>query len=79
MRFINTPDLTNALYAQVADYPFDPPIAVCGDKKVYKGRRKVYLVKDDVVVDFYEWDIYGSQYRDVQRAAMAAWGISWSI
>jgi hypothetical protein len=78
-RFVNSPDLIGKKYSQVADYPSDKPVAQKGDWFVFKGRRKVYLVHDHVVMDFFDWDIYGSQYRDVQKQAQVAWGISWQI
>jgi len=78
-QFINSPDLVGKRYADVADYQHDQPIAQDGDRLVYKGRRKVYLVHNDIVMDFFDWDIYGSQYRDVQKRAMSTWGVTWVI
>jgi hypothetical protein len=33
------------------------PIAVDGNRQVYKGKRKVYLVEDGLVIDYFDWDI----------------------
>ncbi len=61
-RFKTSPNhIVGQRYADVADYPNDPPLTVDGNRIVYKGIRKVYLVVDDVVVDFYDWEIYGDQ------------------
>jgi hypothetical protein len=78
-RFIDSPDTIGKLYKEVADYPNDRPIAVDGNRCVYRGKRKVYLVKDGIVEDYFDWEIYGSQYRDVQRSAQYKWGIKWII
>jgi len=78
-QFINSPALIGRRYSSIADYPGDQPIAQDGDRLVYKGKRKVYLVVNDVVVDFYDWDIYGSDYRYTQKRARTAWGIHWAI
>jgi len=78
-RFIDSPNLVGINYASVADYPYDKPIAQDGDRLVYKGRRKVYLVTSGTIVDYYDWEILGDQYRHVQRQAQSAWGIPWVI
>jgi len=78
-RFVNSPDIIGRLYKEVADYPGDPPIAVDNNRKVFRGKQKVYLVQDDLVIDFYDWEIFGSQYRDVQRLAQYRWNIRWTI
>lgn len=76
-RFIDSPDIVGKLYAAVADYPNDSPIAIDGDRRVYKGKRKIYLVQDGVVIDYFDWDIYGSEYRNIQEQAQRNWGIRW--
>ena len=78
-RFITSPDLIGKWYDKVADYPYDKPIAQDGDRFVYKGIRKVYLVADGKVLDFFDWDIYGSDGRDAQIHAQRVWGIKWHI
>jgi len=78
-KFINSPNLIGKLYKKVADFPNARPVAQDGNRAVFKGFRKVYLVVDGVVTDFFDWDIYGDQYRHVQRRAQAAWGITWPI
>jgi len=78
-QFVNSPDLVGKHYVDVADYPYDKPIAQDGGRLVYKGIRKALLVIDGVIADFYDWDIYGNDYRNVQRKAQADWGISWQI
>ncbi len=78
-QFVNSPDLIGKPYKEVADYPNDKPIAQDGNRFVYKGIRKVYLVQDGKVIDFFDWDIYGNQYRHTQRKAQEAWGIKWLI
>jgi hypothetical protein len=78
-RFIDSPDIIGKAYHEVADYPNDRPIAVDGNRCVYRGKRKVYLVKDGIVEDYFDWEIYGSQYRDVQKNAQYKWGIRWII
>jgi len=78
-RFIDSPDIIGKHYLDVCDYPNDRPIAVDGNRCVYRGKRKVYLVKDGIVEDYFDWEIYGSQYRDVQRNAQYKWGIRWII
>jgi len=78
-RFIDSPDLVGKPYAAVADYPANKPIAVDGNRAVYKGHRKVILVVDGIVADYYDWDIYGDQYRHVQKQAQRAWGMTWPI
>jgi len=77
--FVDSPDLVGKSYASVADYPHDQPIAQDGARSVYKGIRKVVLVVDGVVADYYDWDIYGSQYYHIQKQAQLAWGINWWI
>ena len=78
-RFIDSPDIIGKAYHEVADYPNDRPIAVDGNRQVYRGKRKVYLVENDIIIDYFDWEIYGSQYRDVQRNAQYKWGIRWII
>jgi hypothetical protein len=79
-RFINSPaHLVGQKYLNVAEYPYSPPIAVSGDRCVYKGYQKVLLVKDGVVMDFYDWDVYGNDYRNAQKMAQDVWGITWHI
>jgi len=77
-RFKTSPEIIGRLYKEVADYG-DPPIAVDGNRAVYKGLRKVYLVVDGLVVDFYDWEVLGNQYRHVQKQAQRAWGIKWIV
>jgi len=78
-QFINSPDLIGKPYNEVADYPFDKPIAQDGDRFVYKGIRKVYLVENGKVVDFFDWEKFGDRYRYAQKQAQSAWGINWVI
>jgi hypothetical protein len=79
-RFINSPThLVGKKYSDIAEYPWDKPIAIYGNRCVYKGYRKVILVQDGIVVDFYDWDKYGDEYRAVQKMAQNAWGITWYI
>jgi len=79
-RFKNSPCIIGRLYKEVADYPNAKPIAQSpGGWTVYKGFRKVYLVIDGVIVDFYDWEPFGNQYRYVQKKAQEAWGIKWPI
>jgi len=70
-RFTTSPNIIGKPYEEIADYPGDPPIATDGNRAVYKGRRKVILVVDGVVRDFFDWEIFGNQYRDVQRLAQS--------
>jgi len=79
--YANSPDLVGKPYASIADYPGDKPKAQSPNGyKVYKGIRKVLLVNSDgIVVDFYDWEPFGDQYRHVQRRAQEAWGITWPI
>jgi hypothetical protein len=78
-RFIDSPDIIGKVYHEVADYPGDMPIAVDGNRQVYRGKRKVYLVKDGIIIDYFDWEIYSSQHRDVQKNAQYEWGIKWII
>jgi len=79
-RFINSPKIIGQPYVEVATYPNARPIAQSPDgRMVYKGFRKVFLVKDGIVVDFYDWEPFGNRYRHVQRQAQAAWGMIWPI
>ncbi len=78
-RFKTSPNIVGKRYSDVADYPNDAPIARDGNRAVYKGLRKVVLVENDVVVDFYDWEILGNQYRHIQKQAQAAWGIKWIV
>ncbi len=81
-KFIDSPNhIIGRPYTEVADYPNDRPIAQFPDgRMVYKGIRKVYLVgSDGSVIDFYDWDIFGSQYRHIQKQAQRAWGITWPV
>jgi hypothetical protein len=79
-RFIDSPDLVGKPYAEVADYPADKAIAIDGNRAVYKGIRKVYLVNDNgIIIDYYDWDIYGNQWLHTQKQAQRAWGMSWPI
>ncbi len=79
--FINSPNhIVGQPYSKVADYPSARPIATTADGRlVYKGFRKVFLVTNDIVVDFYDWEPFGNQYRYTQRRAQEAWGITWPI
>jgi len=79
-RFITSPThLVGKKYSDIAEYPYSPPIAVSGDRCVYKGHRKVLLVKDGVVIDFTDWDVCGNDYRNAQKMAQTLWGITWHI
>jgi len=78
-QFINSPNLVGKPYKEVADYPYDKPIAQDGNRFVYKGIRKVYLVQDGQVVDFFDWEPFGNNYLYTQRKAQQAWGIKWLI
>jgi len=81
-RFVDSPNhIIGRRYVDVADYPCNRPIAQSPDGKqqVFKGIRKVYLVTNGIVTDFFDWDIYGDQYRHVQKQAQRAWGITWPI
>jgi len=78
-RFIDSPDIIGKPYLEVCDYPSSLPIAVDGNRCVYRGKRKVYLVRNGIVEDYFDWEIYGSQYRDVQKNAQYQWGIKWII
>jgi len=78
-QFTNSPDLIGKPYKEVADHPYDEPIAQDGDRFVYKGIRKVILVKDGKVIDFFDWEKFGNQYRYAQKKAQEAWGIKWLI
>jgi hypothetical protein len=78
--YINSPNLIGKPYKDVADYPNTWPIAQSPDgRKVYKGFRKVFLVVNDTVVDFYDWEPFGDQYRHIQKQAQRAWGMTWPI
>jgi hypothetical protein len=78
-QFINSPDLVGKSYKEVADYPYDKPIAQDGNRFVYKGIRKVYLVQNGQIIDFFDWEKFGNQYRYVQKKAQETWGIRWLI
>ncbi len=79
-RFKTSFGLIGRYYKDVADYPNARPIAQSPDGlAVYKGFRKVYLVSNGTVVDFYDWEPFGSQYRHAQRQAQADWGMTWPI
>jgi len=81
-RFKTSPNHIIGLpYAKIADYPDDRPIAQSPDGKqqVYKGIRKVYLVTNGIVTDFFDWEILGNQYRHIQKQAQRAWGMTWLI
>jgi hypothetical protein len=78
-QFTNSPNLIGKSYKEVADHPYDEPIAQDGDRFVYKGIRKVLLVQDGKVIDFYDWEKFGNKYRYVQKKAQEAWGIKWPI
>jgi hypothetical protein len=78
-RFKTSPNIIGKPYKEVADYPNDKPIAQDGDRFVYKGIRKVYLVKDDIVIDFFDWEKFGNKYRYAQKNAQYEWGIKWLI
>jgi len=78
--FINSLQLIGQRYSKVADYPNARPIAQSSDgRAVYKGFRKVILVVNDIIVDFYDWEPFGDQYRHAQKRAQAAWGMTWPI
>jgi len=78
--YINSPSLIGKSYKEVADYPSARPVAQSPDgRMVYKGFRKVFLVVDGVVVDFYDWEPFGDQYRHTQKRAQATWGMTWPI
>jgi hypothetical protein len=76
-KFIDSPDIIGKRYLDVCDYPSDKPIAVDGNRQVYKGKRKVYLVQDGIIIDYFDWDIYGNEYLHVQKQAQRSWGIRW--
>jgi len=80
-RFKNSPDIIGRPYKEVADYPSARPIAQSpdGTQQVYKGIRKVYLVSDGIVTDYFDWEILGDQYRHIQRYAQSVWGIKWIV
>ena len=78
-QFTNSPNLIGKSYKEVADHPYDEPIAQDGDWVVYKGIRKVLLVQDGKVIDFYDWEKFGNKYRYAQKKAQEAWGIKWLI
>jgi len=78
--YINSPSIAGKSYKDVADYPNARPLAQPPDgRMVYKGIRKVYLVSNGIVVDFYDWEPFGDRYRSVQKRAQDAWGITWPI
>jgi len=78
-RFVDSPDIIGKLYLDICDYPGDMPIAFDGNRQVYKGKNKVYLVQDGVVIDYFDWDIYGTQYKDIQKLAQQVWNTRWII
>jgi len=78
--FINSPALIGKPYKEAADYPNARPVAQSPDgRAVYKGFRKVFLVVNGTVVDFYDWEPFGNQYRHAQKRAQDAWGMTWPI
>ena len=78
-QFTNSPDLIGKSYKEVADHPYDEPITILCDRVVYKGIRKVLLVQDGKVIDFFDWEKFGNKYRYAQKKAQEAWGIKWLI
>lgn len=79
-QFINSPNhIIGRPYAEVADYPYDPPLVQDGSRAIFKGFRKVYLVINGVVADFYDWDKYGNHGRQIQQKAQSEWNIKWRI
>jgi len=79
-KFAYSPDyIIGAAYSVVADYPNSLPIAVDGNRCVFQGKRKIYLVQDGIVVDYYDWEPYGTQYWDTQKIAQKEWRMRWMI
>jgi hypothetical protein len=78
-RFKTSPDIIGRPYQEVADYPKDPPIAVEGNRKVFRGKLKVYLVENGIVKDFFDWQVFGNEYKDIQKLAQSTWKIKWVI
>jgi len=79
-RFAYSPDyIIGAAYSLVADYPNSLPVAVDNNRCVFMGKGKVFLVESGIVVDYFDWEPYGSQYWDVQRIAQKEWGLRWMI
>jgi hypothetical protein len=44
-------------YLDNCDYPNSLPIAIDGNRRLYKGKGKIYLVQDGVIVDYFNWDV----------------------
>jgi hypothetical protein len=79
-RFAYSPDyIIGVAYSLVADYPNSLPIAVDGNRCVFMGKGKVFLVENGIVVDYFDWEPYGSQYWDTQKIAQEKWGLRWVI
>jgi len=77
-RFAYSPNyIIGAAYSVVADCPGNLPIVVNGNRCVFMGIRKVYLVENGIVLDYYDWEPYGSQYWDTQKIAQEKWGLKW--
>jgi plasmid rolling circle replication initiator protein Rep len=44
-------------YLDHCDYPNSLPIAIDGNRRVYQGKGKIYLVQDGVIIDCFSWNM----------------------